>query len=179
MSKIKVTRTKEDNDKILEYIKQSTELLSKALQDISADTDIDSKINISTRREIVDIIGNISRLEYEIKNNYTILSKYIEETEEVSEELESFNISGLKFVKTSDACPEQYDVYNSHGTKVAYIRLRFGFFTCSLRYNNVQGRTVYSEDLDPELHLKGNFRNENERQKYLKMCAGIINNCID
>ena len=33
-------------------------------------------------------------------------------------------IKNLKFVKTCDACPEQYDVYQGD-KKVAYIRLRW------------------------------------------------------
>lgn len=56
-------------------------------------------------------------------------------------------ISGYKLVCTCPACPEQYDVFNSSGSKVGYLRLRHGWFradapTCG-------GETVY------ESHPKG------------------------
>lgn len=37
-------------------------------------------------------------------------------------------LAGYKLVCTCSACPEQYDVFNSNGEKVGYLRLRHGWF---------------------------------------------------
>ena len=76
-------------------------------------------------------------------------------------------IKGLKFVKTCDACPEQYDVTDSIGRQVGYVRLRYGGLRCD--YPDVGGETIYYADLDDE--WLGEFRNEKERKRHLNAIA--------
>lgn len=44
-------------------------------------------------------------------------------------------------VRTCEACPEQYDVYDKHSKKVGYLRLRHGKFRAD--YPECGGETVY------------------------------------
>lgn len=37
-------------------------------------------------------------------------------------------ILGYRLVRTCEACPEQYDVFDSEGKQVGYLRLRHGTF---------------------------------------------------
>ena len=76
-------------------------------------------------------------------------------------------IKGLKFVKTCDACPEQYDVTDSIGRQVGYVSLRYGGLRCD--YPDVGGETIYYADLDDE--WLGEFINEKERKLHLNEIA--------
>lgn len=49
--------------------------------------------------------------------------------------------SDINLIKTCDACPEQYDAYNSKtNEKIGYLRLREGFFTV----HNLKEEIVYT-----------------------------------
>ena len=51
------------------------------------------------------------------------------------------DINGLTLKRTCFACPQQYDVYNSEGYLVAYMRLRHGFFV--VECPDIMGEVVY------------------------------------
>jgi hypothetical protein len=51
------------------------------------------------------------------------------------------NINGYTLKQTSIACPEQYDVLDSHGNQAGYLRLRHGSFRAD--YPDCGGETVY------------------------------------
>lgn len=73
---------------------------------------------------------------------------------------ENMEIDGLKLVCTSMACPEQYDVFDSSGNKVGYLRLRHGRFRAD--YPDCFGETVY------ESFPKGDgIFHDDEREKEL------------
>jgi hypothetical protein len=57
---------------------------------------------------------------------------------------ENQEIDGLKLVCTCVACPEQYDVFDSEGNQVGYLRLRHGHFRAD--YPDCGGETVYKAD---------------------------------
>ena len=58
------------------------------------------------------------------------------------------------------ACPEQYDVLDSHGNQVAYLRLRHGSYTVSVP--DVGGKILY------QAFPQGDgFFDDDERVKYL------------
>jgi len=72
--------------------------------------------------------------------------KALEELSRLDEKLdlgwpESREIEGLKLVCTSPACPEQYDVFDSQGVQIGYLRLRHGRFRAD--YPDCGGDTVY------------------------------------
>lgn len=71
----------------------------------------------------------------------------------------------LKIELTSEACPEQYNVYYK-GICVAYIRLRHGCL--QLDVPGCQGMTIYEHNFHD--NYKGRFKNELERAHYF----GII-----
>ncbi len=50
----------------------------------------------------------------------------------------------LTLVKTCDACPEQYDVFDAAGVQVGYLRLRHGLFTA---------QHISSASLEPEYRV--------------------------
>lgn len=83
-------------------------------------------------------------------------------------------IQGLKFVKTCDACPEQYDVFK--GDKmVGYVRLRWGVLSCC--YPDYEGEEIYSKSFDDA--WQGEFEDDNERNKYLVTIATELNNHLE
>lgn len=74
--------------------------------------------------------------------------KALEELVRLDEELGLYKdwpapleIDGFKLVCTSVACPEQYDVFDSTGTQVGYLRLRHGNFRAD--YPDCGGETIY------------------------------------
>ena len=73
-------------------------------------------------------------------------------------------INGYNFIRTCDACPEQYDIY-SNGEKVGYVRLRFGCLTVD--YNNAK---VYHHCFRYD-EYKGSFDTNVEREIFLKLIA--------
>lgn len=87
-------------------------------------------------------------------------------------------INKFNFVETCVACPEQYDVYNAIGERVAYVRLRHGELTasiggCSLHPNF----ELYYHDFDDE--YKGDFSDDTERTEYLTKIAEAIDKRCD
>ena len=80
-------------------------------------------------------------------------------------------IKGLEFDKTCDCSPEQYDVKDSNGKIVGYVRLRWGFLSC--KCPNIDGEVVYSCDIGDD--YTGMFTNEEERIYHLTEIAKKIN----
>ena len=79
-------------------------------------------------------------------------------------------IEGLEFKCTCLGCPEQYDVFDGD-KQVGYVRLRHGGLRCD--YPNWEdGETIFSESFDDG--WKGNFDDDNERNKYLILIAKAI-----
>ena len=74
---------------------------------------------------------------------------------------------------TCGACPEQYDVFDSDGKQVGYLRLRHGGFRAD--YPDCGGDTVYRYSFDYE--WKGMFDNE-EREFFLTEAVKAIHNKI-
>ena len=70
---------------------------------------------------------------------------------------------------TCGACPEQYDVFDSDGKQVGYLRLRHGGFRAD--YPDFGGDTVYRYSFDDG--WKGIFDDE-EREKYLTEAVKAI-----
>jgi hypothetical protein len=81
-----------------------------------------------------------------------------------------YNIKGLKLVQTCSACPEQYDVFDETGEKVAYLRLRWGYF--SARVPNSVGQEVYDANIGDG--MTGCFTGEAEREKHLTKAVKAI-----
>jgi hypothetical protein len=72
---------------------------------------------------------------------------------------ENLEIDGLKFVCTSGACPEQYDVFDGE-RQVGYLRLRHGWFRVSCP--DYSGETVH------EAHPRGDgIFDDDERMAHL------------
>ena len=76
-------------------------------------------------------------------------------------------IKGLDFIQTCGACPEQYDVKDSEGNQIGYVRLRFGGLYC--QYPNVGGETIYSADIGDG--WTGCFKNDKQRKFHLNRIA--------
>lgn len=79
-------------------------------------------------------------------------------------------INSLDFECTCFACPEQYDVYDSDGTQVGYVRLRWGWLRCE--YPEVFGETIYEASIGDG--YTGCFENEEQRMYHLKNIADKI-----
>lgn len=74
----------------------------------------------------------------------------------------------LLLVRTCFACPEQYDVFTPDGTRVAYLRLRHGWFSASMP--DSAGVDVYHAEPEGD----GIFADEDERDRYLdEACEAI------
>lgn len=79
-------------------------------------------------------------------------------------------IKGLNFINTSEFCPEQYDVKDKNGNRVAYVRLRFECLRCSVP--DCGGKEIYRHYFDYE--FQGSFANDVERDYYLNTIANKI-----
>jgi hypothetical protein len=64
----------------------------------------------------------------------------------------------LKWKKTCNACPEQYDIFDSEGSQVGYFRLRHGYL--AVMCPGVGGEEVYESSA---FSGDGSFIEENER----------------
>ena len=82
-------------------------------------------------------------------------------------------ISEFVFVETCGACPEQYDVFDSNGNQVGYVRLRFGYLR--VEYPDYGGEVIYDHEFSDG--WKGMFT-EDEREYYLKEIAEAISKRI-
>jgi hypothetical protein len=77
---------------------------------------------------------------------------------------EDFYIDDLKFVMTCIACPEQYDVFDSSGKQVGYVRSRHGEVRCD--FPGCGGETIY--EAFPE-GIRGDcFETDEDRSYHLK-----------
>ena len=82
-------------------------------------------------------------------------------------------IKGLTFFQTCAAFPEQYDVFDSRGNLVGYVRLRWGTLVC--RYPNAAGEAIYSASVGDG--YTGVFESEAQRQNHLTKIADAILSC--
>jgi hypothetical protein len=74
----------------------------------------------------------------------------------------------LKLVKTCDSHPEQYDVFDTRGRQVAYLRLRWGRFRA--HRSNAGGEILYTA----LTHGHGCFK-DHERDEHLReACLWIL-----
>ena len=80
-------------------------------------------------------------------------------------------IHGYKFVLGCFACPEQYDVFDTNDTQVAYLRLRHGKFT--VECPDIGGDIVYMASPEGD----GIFKPD-ERMQYLTTAAEKIQEWI-
>jgi len=78
----------------------------------------------------------------------------------------NITINGVELVLTCTACPEQYDAFID-GKRVAYLRLRHGYFYASCPW--VEGVTVYESQTKGD----GIFDYE-EREKELNAAVAAI-----
>lgn len=80
-------------------------------------------------------------------------------------------IEGYKLVCTSTACPEQYQVFDKDGAQVAYLRARWGVFSCE--------HPGFGEALVYLSHIKGYGMFENsEREHQLKGAISSLNELL-
>lgn len=81
-------------------------------------------------------------------------------------------IDDLQLVCTCGACPEQYDVFDSKGHQVGYLRLRHGYFRAD--YPDVYGETVYESRT-----IGDGVFDDDERQIELKNAIAAIRKRIN
>lgn len=80
----------------------------------------------------------------------------------------------LRFEKTCDACPEQYDVFD--GDKmVGYVRLRWGHL--SVTCPDVGGDVVYEATIGTD-GWDGCFEDEAQRMLHMKLAEAAIEDWI-
>jgi hypothetical protein len=80
----------------------------------------------------------------------------------------------LRFEKTCEACPEQYDVFD--GDKmVAYLRLRFGHFYAQCPFG---GEVVYEATIG-DGQWDGCFDDEDQRRYHLKRAEKAIEDWME
>lgn len=77
------------------------------------------------------------------------------------------NVLELMFVKTCEACPEQYDVYTKDNKRIGYVRLRWGLLRAEYIYED-ERETVYIKTFHND---DGCFETEEDRQYHLKKIA--------
>ena len=90
--------------------------------------------------------------------------------------MRKITINNLTFVQTSIAFPEQYDVFDASGNRVAYVRVRYGI-TCDYPYAG--GERIYCVEDLPNVNCYGCFPNETERMKHLTAIAHAIMNKVN
>jgi hypothetical protein len=100
--------------------------------------------------------------------------KALEELAELDEELglrsrwpEDSEVDGLRLVCTSVACPEQYEVFDSSGRQVGYLRLRHGRFRAD--FPDCGGETVYESLTKGD----GTFSEDERKDELGKAVAAI------
>lgn len=79
-----------------------------------------------------------------------------------------------EFKCTCSAYPEQYDVFDEDGTKVGYVRLRWG--SLYAKYPDIYGNTIYSHDFPND---RGSFASNEERMKHLTAIANAIHKRVN
>ncbi len=80
----------------------------------------------------------------------------------------------MRLIRTCDACPEQYDVFQGK-RNIGYLRLRWGHFVAEYLPAGRLDHTavVVYEHQFPD-GLRGEFRDESERERYLKRAVKAI-----
>lgn len=63
----------------------------------------------------------------------------------------------LRLINTSEAYPEQYGVFDKNSNQVAYMRLRWSYF--SVRVPDVDGEEIYHAYTDGDGHFTDEERN--------------------
>lgn len=90
----------------------------------------------------------------------------------------------IRFEKTCDSCPEQYDIISTAHSrgfevipdrKVGYIRLRCG--KLRVYYPDENGEKIYEHTFNDE--MKGCFDNDEERGFFLKEISDVIFNKME
>ncbi len=79
---------------------------------------------------------------------------------------------------TCGACPEQYDVFDSNGKQVGYLRLRYGKF--KVWYPDViveGGKIIYQHVFEDD--WKGTFHDDEEREFFLTEAVKALQNYIE
>lgn len=76
-------------------------------------------------------------------------------------------IDGYQIELTCHACPEQYDVFDSRGEQVGYLRLRHGYFAAY--FPDSGGECVFSAEPQGD----GMFESY-ERYRYLELAIKAI-----
>lgn len=79
------------------------------------------------------------------------------------------NILGCSLILTSEAFPEQYDVYKGKH-QIGYLRLRNGKFRAN--YPRHGGEEIFFHEFDDA--LKGHFDDDDERTRFLEMVIVIL-----
>ena len=85
----------------------------------------------------------------------------------------TYNVDGLVFNLTCCGCPEQYEVFDSNGNHVGYVRLRWGYLRAD--YPDCGGEVIYNHEFSDE--WKGVLTGD-EREHYLKEIAEAISKRI-
>lgn len=80
-------------------------------------------------------------------------------------------IHGYRLELTCAACPEQYDVFDTQGNQVGYLRLRHGVFTATVP--DVGGECVYRANV-----LGDGCFNTSERHGHLTLAIEHIQEYI-
>ena len=75
------------------------------------------------------------------------------------------------WVKTCDACPEQYDILDENGKTIAYVRARWGIIYCDCP--DVMGDRVFSESFSVNDYA-GCFEDDEHRSRYFHRIEDAI-----
>lgn len=84
-----------------------------------------------------------------------------------SKELSDVEIGDYYFYLTCGACPEQYDVLDTEGKILAYVRLRYG--KLKVYVPDVGGELLYQKNYDED--FLGTFPSDQERKEQLEIIA--------
>lgn len=96
----------------------------------------------------------------------------LKELAELDAKYGDVTVGGYQLKMTSSACPEQYDVLDSHGEMVGYLRLRHGHFRADVP--DCGGETVYEAEPEGD----GLFA-EHERARYLAEAVAAIHRYLE
>jgi hypothetical protein len=91
----------------------------------------------------------------------------------IENQMQKQEILGYTLIMSCGACPEQYDVFDSEGKQVGYLRLRHGKFRAD--YPDCGGETVYRHIFEDS--WKGVFKDE-EREFFLTEAVKALQNYI-
>lgn len=80
----------------------------------------------------------------------------------------------FNWVQTCGACPEQYDVFDTDGNYIAYVRLRWGFLsaTSSANFDTVPSISFYDHTFKDG--WLGSFPSDKSRAKHMRRIEKAI-----